>query len=125
MKAHTFTLLLAALLFILPHATEAWGQDTLTFRVVSYNVENLFDCRHDSLKDDYEFLSQATRRWTYSKYRKKLDDLSRALIATGGWNLPALIALCEVENDTVMRDLTRRSILREAGYRYIMTDSRG
>ena len=124
MKARTFTLLLAALLFVLPHATEAWGQDTLTFRVVSYNVENLFDSRHDSLKDDYEFLPQATRHWTYSKYRKKLDDLSRALIATGGWTLPALVALCEVENDTVMRDLTRRSILREAGYRYIMTDSR-
>lgn len=26
-------------------------KDTLTFRVVSYNVENLFDCRHDTLKD--------------------------------------------------------------------------
>lgn len=32
------------------------GRDTLTFRIVSYNVENLFDFRHDTLKNDYEFL---------------------------------------------------------------------
>ena len=98
-------------------------QDTLTFRIVSYNVENLFDCRHDSLKEDYEFLPTSPRRWTYSKYRRKLDDLARTIIATGGWTPPALVALCEVENDTVLRDLTRRSLLREAGYRYLMTHS--
>ena len=36
---------------------------------------------------------------------------------------PALVALCEVENDSVMRDLTRYSALREADYRYVMTQS--
>lgn len=122
MKARALTLLLAAL-FVLPPAAKVWGQDTLAFRIVSYNVENLFDCQHDSLKDDYEFLPQAARHWTYRKYRRKLDALARTLIATGGWTPPALVALCEVENDTVMRDLTRRSLLREAGYRYLMTHS--
>ena len=34
-----------------------------------------------------------------------------------------LVALCEVENDSVLRDLTQRSALREAGYRYVMTNS--
>ena len=38
-------------------------KDTLSFRVVSYNVENLFDCRHDTLKNDYEFLPDAMRHW--------------------------------------------------------------
>lgn len=117
-----FSLLLLAALCLATRAQSA-ERDTLTFRIVSYNVENLFDCQHDSLKDDYEFLPQAARRWTYSKYRRKLDALARTLIATGGWTPPALVALCEVENDTVMRDLTRRSILREAGYRYLMTHS--
>ena len=36
---------------------------------------------------------------------------------------PALVALCEVENDSVLRDLTRYSVLREAGYRYVITHS--
>ena len=99
------------------------GKDTLTFRIVSYNVENLFDSRHDTLKNDYEFLPDATRHWNYSKYRKKLDNIARVIIATGGWTPPALVALCEVENDSVMRDLTRYSALREADYRYVMTQS--
>lgn len=99
------------------------GKDTLTFRIVSYNVENLFDSRHDTLKNDYEFLPDATRHWNYSKYRKKLDNIARVIIATGGWTPSALVALCEVENDSVMRDLTRYSALREADYRYVMTQS--
>lgn len=99
------------------------GKDTLAFRVVSYNVENLFDSRHDTLKNDYEFLPDAVRHWNYYKYKKKLDNIARVIIATGGWTPPALVALCEVENDSVMRDLTRYSALREAGYRYVMTQS--
>ncbi len=99
------------------------GKDTLTLRVVSYNVENLFDYKHDTLKNDYEFLPDAISHWNYSKYKKKLDNLARSIIAIGEWNPPALVALCEVENDRVMRDLTQYSALRETGYRYIMTHS--
>ncbi|MDR0894329.1 MAG: endonuclease/exonuclease/phosphatase family protein [Prevotellaceae bacterium] len=98
-------------------------KDTLNFCVMSYNVENLFDCRHDTLKEDYDFLPDAVRHWSYSKYRKKLDHVARVIAAVGGWTPPALVALEEVENDSVLRDLTRRSALREAGYRYVMTQS--
>ena len=98
-------------------------KDTIIFRAMSYNVENLFDCRHDTLKNDYEFLPNATRHWNYPKYKKKLDNIARVIIAVGGWTPPALVALCEVENDSVLRDLTRYSALREADYRYVMTQS--
>jgi endonuclease/exonuclease/phosphatase family metal-dependent hydrolase len=98
-------------------------KDTLSFRVVTYNVENLFDCRHDTLKEDYEFLPDAPRHWNAPKYWKKLDNVARVITAAGGWQFPALVALEEVENDSVLRDLTRRSSLREAGYRYVMTCS--
>lgn len=99
------------------------GKDTLTFHIMSYNVENLFDTRHDSLKNDQEFLPDAIRHWNYFKYKKKLDNIARVIIAVGGWTPPALVALCEVENDSVLRDLTRYSALREADYRYLMTQS--
>lgn len=103
------------------HAQET--KDTLLFRIMSYNVENLFDCHHDSLKNDYEFLPDAVRHWNYTKYKKKLDHIARVITAVGGWTPPALVALCEVENDSVMRDLTRYSALRKADYRYVMTQS--
>lgn len=107
--------------FVLLHGQ--CDKDTVSFRVMTYNVENLFDCQHDTLKNDYEFLPDATRHWNYSKYRKKLNDIARVIIAVGEWSPPALVALCEVENDTVLRDLTKRSLLRNAGYRYVMTES--
>jgi endonuclease/exonuclease/phosphatase family metal-dependent hydrolase len=34
-----------------------------------------------------------------------------------------MVALCEVENDSVLKDLTERSVLRNAGYRYLITHS--
>ena len=54
---------------------------------------------------------------------KETDAIARVIIAAGKWTPPALVALCEVENDSVLRDLTRYSVLREAGYRYVITHS--
>lgn len=99
------------------------AQDNSLFRVMSWNVENLFDTRHDSLKNDQEFLPDALRHWHYGRYKKKLDDVARVITAVGGWTPPALVGLCEVENDSVLRDLTRYSSLKEQGYRYVMTNS--
>ena len=93
------------------------------FRVMFWNVENLFDTKDDSLKNDNEFLPDATRHWTYSRYREKLKNLARGIIASGDEYVPDLVGLCEVENDSCIHDLIRRSPLREAGYRYVMTDS--
>ncbi len=98
-------------------------QEKVPFRIVSWNIENLFDTHHDSLKNDREFLPDAMRHWNYSRYKKKLADIARVITAVGEWNPPALVGLCEVENDTVLRDLTRRSPLKELGYRYVMTSS--
>lgn len=97
----------------------------LTF--VELNCENLFDCRHDSLKEDTEFLPQSVRHWTPNRYRRKLDAIGRAIISccddSANFGFPDIVVLCEVENDSVMRDLTRRSLLRNLRYDYIMTDS--
>lgn len=97
------------------------------FSVVELNTENLFDTVHDPLKDDYEFLPTSNHHWTSYRYWEKLNKIGQELIACGqdfaGWALPDLIALCEVENDTVMRDLTKRSVLRKARYEYLITKS--
>ena len=103
-----------------------YGQEEgvrIPFRIMEWNVENLFDTRHDSLKEDKEFLPESLRRWNRTRYWKKLTDMARVIVSVGEWTPPALIGLCEVENDSVMRDLTLRSPLKELGYRYIMTQS--
>ena len=92
-------------------------------RVVTWNVENLFDCQDDSLKQDEEFLPESERQWTWGRFWRKVEDVGRVLMGIGGDTPPALVALQEVENDSVMIALTRRSTLWAIGYRYVMTDS--
>ena len=98
------------------------------FTVVEWNVENLFDCVRDSVHDDTEWQSTSFRHWTHYRYWQKLTHVSQALLACGehadGWMLPDVVILTEVESDTTMIDLTRRSELRSARYEYLMTDSR-
>ena len=93
------------------------------FRIMFWNVENFFDTKDDPQKSDEEFLPDATRHWTSSRYRDKLKKLAKTIVASGDERVPDLVGLCEVENDSCLYDLTRRSPLREAGYRYVMTDS--
>ena len=118
----TFLFLLSSFLSV--------AQTRLT--IVELNTENLFDTRHDTLKNDYEFLPDSPRHWTRTKYWQKLNRIGQTIIACGedssGWTLPDIVGLCEVENDSVLFDLTRRSLLRKARYEYVMTasnDARG
>lgn len=99
------------------------AQDSSSFQVLWWNVENLFDCEHDSLKNDYEFLPQSIRHWTHYRLKKKLHRIVQTIVEIGKWNPPALIGLCEVENDHVLTLLTKYSALKNLHYRYIMTHS--
>ena len=109
--------LLAALLLVLTLCAQE------RIRFVSYNVENLFDCVDDPLTHDDAFLPEATRHWTPSRYWTKLHAIARTIASIGDDRAPDFVALCEVENDSVMYDLTRRSQLRTAGYEYLITSS--
>ena len=50
------------------------------FTIVQLNCENLFDCKHDSLKNDYEFLPTSYRHWNPHKYWCKMNHLSQSLV---------------------------------------------
>lgn len=114
---------LLLLVCLLP--TLIFAQERL--RIVEWNVENLFDTVHDSLKNDSEFLPNSPRHWTRTKYWEKLNKIGQGILSCGedsaSWTLPDLIGLCEVENDSTMIYLTQRSNLRKARYEYVMTAS--
>lgn len=117
---HALLPTIAALIITL----SAMGFERAPFTIVELNCENLFDTIHDDGKDDHEFLPTSKRQWTRQRYWRKLNNIGRTILSsTSGDHLPDLVALVEVENDTVMHDLTHRSLLREAGYEYILTNS--
>ena len=111
----------AIVIFLLLFAICSISAQTLT--VVELNCENLFDYLDDEGKDDAEYLPEATRHWTKKRYWRKLNNIAQELLSCSDEGIPDIIALCEVENDSVVHDLVRRSLLRNAGYEYLMTSS--
>lgn len=91
--------------------------------LVELNCENLFDCKHDSLKQDTEWLPDGKRKWTPARYWRKLNHIGQEILSCQQEGVPDLVTLVEVENDSVLFDLTHRSLLRGAGYEYLMTES--
>jgi endonuclease/exonuclease/phosphatase family metal-dependent hydrolase len=112
---------LIALSFIICHLS--FSPARAQFTLVELNCENLFDCRHDSLKQDSEWLPGSDKKWSPGRYWRKLNYIGQEILSCLDDGLPDLVALVEVENDSVARDLTRRSLLRGAGYDYLMTES--
>lgn len=93
-------------------------------RVMSWNVENLFDTLDDEGFRDEEFLPTGDHQWTSHRYWQKLTDVARVIAAVSDDDgVPDLVGLCEVENDTVLTALTRRSVLRHLHYEYVISHS--
>jgi len=93
------------------------------FRVMSYNVENFFDCNQDSVGIATEFSPTGMRGWSYTRYRDKRNNIAKVIASLGEWTPPALVALCEIENQHVLEDLTFHSPLRSLHYQIIHFES--
>ncbi len=92
-------------------------------RVAFYNVENLFHPLNDSLVNDDEFTENGSKNWNYFRYRKKLINIYKVLIAMGRKQPPAIIGLCEVENVWTVKDLIEKTPLSAFNYKFIHKES--
>ncbi len=110
--------ILTALIFITLQSLYS-QRNVKSFLVVSYNVENLFDTVNSPLFEDDEFTPSGTKAWTYDRYEKKINDLTRVLLSIPGKELPALIGLTEIENRSVLEDLVDQRGLRKAEYEIV------
>ncbi len=117
--SRVFTLVLILLYFGLT----AQNSHQVQFRVAFYNLENLFHPEHDSLSSDEEFTPDGLRRWSYYRYRQKLNQMAKAIVSIGEWEAPALVGLEELENRQVLADLLATPTLRKIPYRAVHYDS--
>jgi predicted extracellular nuclease len=104
-------------------------------KIMSYNVENMFDASHDAGKKDYEFLPLSspeknkceksgpfakdcrTLDWTDAKVEMKIQQIKESVSTQGV--LPDVLTLVEVENENVVSQIA--DALGFDGY--YMTDS--
>ena len=98
-------------------------------RIVSYNVENLFHPKHDSVmidsvwveKDDWEWTTEGERRWSYTRYYRKVENIARVLTNIGEWDGVDIAGLQEVENALCVKRLCRT--LRSGEYDFVHYES--
>lgn len=99
-------------------------------RVVSYNVENLFHPKHDTVcidsttfieKDDYEWTPDGERRWSYTRYYRKVENIARVLTNIGEWDGVDIVGLQEVENALCVKRLCYT--LRPGEYDFVHYES--
>lgn len=101
----------------------AQKNDDNSYSVMFYNVENLFDCKDDSLKRDEEFLPEGDKRWTQHRMYSKINGIAKTILACNQWNPPTIIGLCEIENEWVLKQLVYNSGLSNLRYGYIHFES--
>ncbi len=94
------------------------SQNKTSYNIVFYNCENLFDPIDDPRTNDNDFLPNSKRSWTWQKYQKKLENISKVFLATG-IEPPIIIGLAEVENYLVLKHLTSQTGLSKFSYKIL------
>ena len=113
-----------------------------TFSLMSYNVQNLFDIKHDKGKEDWTYLPKAFKdkskevqeyceslnnpfyrkncleyNWDEKAMKGKVKNLARVIKSYDNGRGPDIVVLQEVENVYVMRLLATKA-MQQMGYRY-------
>lgn len=97
----------------------------MTFPIMFYNLENLYDTIKDPDKQDTEFTPVGSKRWDDIKYRIKLRNLSEVFnsVAKAYGSFPVVVGMSEVENKKVLEDLADQKMMSGASYKAIHYES--
>lgn len=118
---HTIRLSLLAIALFVVFAQDALSQDR--FRIMFYNVENLFDPFDDTLKNDNEFTSKGERYWTWNRMNDKVNNVYKVITAVGEWDPPTIVGFCEIENRFVIDRITNHTPLSKFNYQIVHKES--
>ncbi|MDL2227649.1 hypothetical protein LJC25_01285 [Bacteroidales bacterium OttesenSCG-928-K03] len=110
------------ILFLLTFGLSCFSNDSI-FRVCFYNFENLFDTFDDPNKNDDDFTPRGIKGWSSKKFKNKLNNLYKLVIALNCENPAAVIGICEVENKFVLDKLLNDTPLKKLAYSYIHYES--
>jgi exonuclease III len=86
--------------------------------IMSYNVENFFFPKTDSLNPDFEYTPNGSRRWTYTRFHYKAEQIARVIANA---NHPQIVCLNEIEDDNCLKTLCRK--MPHYPYKFIHFDS--
>jgi len=114
MFSHRLSLLIPSALCLLASCSCSLPGGAGTFRVMSWNVQNLFDAVDDG--DEYPEFDPGGDTWNRQLYQKRLERTADVVLSAGG-GLPDLIVFQELENIRILDDLVSGP-LAGRGYRW-------
>jgi predicted extracellular nuclease len=91
--------------------------------IAFWNVENLYDTIDDPAVKDEEFLPSAKNAWTAQRYSTKLANTSEVILKMNDGTGPDILGMAEVENKSVLVDLTTKTPLKKQKYGIVHYDS--
>ena len=94
-----------------------------SIHLLFYNTENLFDTVDDPTTLDEEFTPKGDRHWSNYRLAKKLNQLSKVILNSAGFEPPEIIGLCEIENRKVLEMLVQNTPIKNYSYSIIHKDS--
>jgi endonuclease/exonuclease/phosphatase family metal-dependent hydrolase len=110
-------------LFLFTTLSPKAQQKPSSFSVMFYNLENFFDTKDDTLSSDENYTPDGELHWTFNRFEQKKQNISKVIMAAGGWKMPDLVVLCEIENRYVIDKLLSDTPLKKTPYRVIHKDS--
>ena len=99
------------------------NKQTKEYRIVFYNVENLFDPFDDPATNDGEYTPTGKSHWTMSRLDHKIMMVYRAIISASNGHYPDIIGLAEIENQWTLEYLIKNTPLKEGNYGIIHKES--
>ena len=116
-------------LFILVFSiSQAQDKQQYKVAVISfYNLENLYDTVDNPIVNDEEFLPSGPRNYNSRIDWDKMNKLATVISQIGTEMNPdgaALLGVAEIENDTVLKDLSAHELLKKRNYSIVHYDSR-
>lgn len=130
MKKIVFSLLILVTYYPLFSQLKKGGKYVMPV-IAFWNVENLYDTLDNPKKFDEEFLPNGQNLWNTARYTKKLDHLAEVIAQLGveyNPDGPAVMGMCEVENENVLNDLVQQAKIANRNYKIILIegpDTRG
>lgn len=106
-------------------AAPAQDKKRQVMAVAFYNLENFFNPEDDPKKSDEDFTPGGSHRYTEAIFRQKAHNMATVLAAMAKAYCPegpALIGICEVEDDRALKELVRQPEISDRKYRFIRFD---
>lgn len=116
--------LLLLLLGLFPPGSS--GQEPIPsaeLHLLFYNTENFFDIQDDPVTADEEFLPRGSRSWNKTRFDRKKNAIAKVIVASCGFDVPAIVGLAEVENRFVLESLVSAAPLSRYDYHIVHKES--